>query len=78
MNREEFLKELEETKDTSFCEEKYTGYSCARITANIFKNWELSHNLIFPIAFAEDIENCHQPFKQKAQILEIIKILCLN
>ena len=73
---EEFLKELEETKDTSFCEEKYTGYSCARITANIFKNWELSHNLIFPIAFAEDIENCPQSFKQKAQILEIIKILC--
>ena len=32
--------------------------------------------MIFPIAFAEDIENCPQSFKQKAQILEIIKILC--
>jgi HD-like signal output (HDOD) protein len=73
---EEFLKELEETKDTSLCEEKFTGFTCARITANIFKHWNLSHNIIFPIAFAEDIENCPESFKQKAQILHIIKILC--
>ncbi|RXI35372.1 HDOD domain-containing protein [Arcobacter aquimarinus] len=73
---EEFLKELEETKDTSYCEETFTGFTCARITANIFKNWQLSHNIIFPIAFAEDIENCPKEFQQKAQILQIIKILC--
>ena len=73
---EEFLKELEETKNTSLCEEKFTGFTCARITANIFKHWNLSHNIIFPIAFAEDIENCPESFKQKAQILHIIKILC--
>ncbi len=73
---EEFLKELEDTKDTSLCEEKFTGFTCARITANIFKHWNLSHNIIFPIAFAEDIENCPESFRQKAQILHIIKILC--
>ena len=73
---EEFLKELEETKNTSLCEEKFTGFTCARITANIFKHWNLSHNIIFPIAFAEDIENCPESFKQKAQILQIVKILC--
>ena len=73
---EEFLKELEETKDTSYCEEKFTGFTCARITANIFKHWNLSHNIIFPIAFAEDIENCPDSFKKKAQILHIVKILC--
>ncbi len=73
---EEFLKELEETKNTSFCEEKYMGYTCARITANVFKQWDFSHNIIFPIAFAEDIENCPPEFKKKAQILQIIKILC--
>ena len=65
---EEFLKELEETKDTSYCEEKFTGFTCARITANIFKHWNLSHNIIFPIAFAEDIENCPDSFKKKAQM----------
>jgi len=73
---EEFLKELEETKDISFCEEKFMGYTCARITANVFKHWNLSHNIIFPIAYAEDIESCPTSFKQKAQILQIVKILC--
>ncbi len=73
---EEFLVELEETKDITFCEKKYTGYSCARITANIFKQWEISPNIIIPIAFTDDIESCPYEFKQKAQILEIVKILC--
>ncbi len=73
---EEFLIELEETKDTTFCEKKYTGYSCARITANIFKQWNLSPNLIIPIAFTDDISSCPEQFKTKAQILEIVKLLC--
>ena len=73
---EEFLIELEETKDTTFCEKKFTGYTCARITANIFKQWNISPNIIIPIAFTENIESCPNEFKTKAQILEIIKILC--
>ena len=73
---EEFLQELNETKDISFCEEKYMGFTCARITANIFKRWDLSTNIILPIAFAEDLDSCPIAFKQKAQILHIIKILC--
>ncbi|WP_198304276.1 HDOD domain-containing protein [Arcobacter vandammei] len=73
---EEFLKELEETKDITSTEENFIGYSCSRITANIFKKWDLSHNIIFPIAFATDINNCPASFKTKAQILQIIKILC--
>ena len=73
---EEFLMELEETKDTTFCEKEFLGYSCARITANIFKQWNISPNIIIPIAFTENIESCPNEFKIKAQILEIIKILC--
>ena len=73
---EEFLIDLEDTKDTTFCEMKHTGYSCARITANVFKQWNLSHNIIIPIAFTEDIDSCPNEFKSKAQILEIVKILC--
>lgn len=73
---EEFLLELEESKNTSLCEEKFVGFTCGRITANIFKNWNLSHNIIFPIAFAEDLDNCPESFKEKARILQIIKILC--
>jgi len=73
---EEFLQELNETKDISFCEEKYMGFTCGRITANVFKHWNLSHNIIFPIAYAQDLDSCPESFKQKAQILHIIKILC--
>ena len=73
---EEFLVDLEDTKDITFCEKKYTGYSCARITANVFKQWDISPNIIIPIAFTDDIESCPNEFRIKAQILEIVKILC--
>lgn len=73
---EEFLIELEETKDTTYCEKKFTGYTCARITANVFKQWNISPNIIIPIAFTDDIDACPAEFKTKAKILEIIKILC--
>lgn len=72
---EEFLALLDEKKDISFCEEEFVGYSCARITANIFKNWSLGHNLIFSIGFVGDLKNCPKEFIEKVQILEIIKIL---
>jgi len=70
-----FLKELEETKNASYCEERFAGFTSARVTANIFKHWNFNHNIIFPIAFSEDIKICPYSFKQKAQIVDIIKIL---
>lgn len=73
---EDFLKEIEKTKEITLVEESFIGYSCARITANIFKKWDLSHNIIFPIAFTSKINDCPSAFKTKAQILQIIKILC--
>lgn len=73
---QEFLQELESSKDIEKVEEKFTGYSCSRITANIFKRWEFGHNLVFPIAFASDVENAPKEFKTHAKILNIIKILC--
>lgn len=72
---EDFLQELEETKDLAKTEEDFVGYSCARITANIFKHWSFGHNIIFSIAFVGDLESCPPQYKQKAQILEIVKIL---
>jgi len=72
---EEFLEKLKVNKNVSSIEKEYLGYSCARITANIFKHWNLSHNLIFSIGFVEDLEHCPKDYKEKAKILEIIKIL---
>ena len=72
----EFQDKLATTKNLSDVEKEFTGFTCARITANIFKHWNLSHNLIFSIGFVGDIPHCPKDYIKKAQILEIIKILC--
>lgn len=72
---EEFQNQLDITKDVALVEKEFVGFSCARITANIFKHWNLSHNLIFSIGFVGDTKNCPADYLQKVQILEIIKIL---
>ncbi len=72
---EEFKSQLAINKNISSVEKEFIGFSCARITANIFKHWNLSHNLIFSIGFVEDLELCPKDYIKKAQILEIIKIL---
>ena len=73
---EEFQIAIQSGKDLSELEKEFTGFSCAKITANIFKHWKLSHNLIFCIGFVGDLDNCPDEFKQKVQILEIIKTIC--
>ena len=39
-----------------------------RVTVNIFKHWNFNHNIIFPIAFSEDIKICPYSFKQKHKL----------
>jgi len=73
--KEQFQEQIQISKNLSDVETEFVGYSCARITANIFKHWNLSHNLIFSIGFVEDLENCPKEYVEKAKILEIIKIL---
>lgn len=73
---EYFLKALDESDDITACELEFTGYSCSRISANIFKQWDFSHNIIFSIAFSEDLKNCPEPFLHKAQVLNVLRILC--
>lgn len=75
-NQDDFKKGIEEGKNLTDLEKEFSGYSCAKITANIFKHWKLSHNLIFSIGYVGDLDNCPDEFKEKAKILEIIKILC--
>lgn len=73
--KDDFLEQIAVSKNLSSVEKEFVGYSCARITANIFKHWNLSHNLIFLIGFVEDLKNCPADYMKKVQILEIIKIL---
>ncbi len=71
----QFQEEIKNKHDLSIVEEAFVGYSTSRITANIFKHWSLSHNLIFSIAYTENIDACPKDFLKQAQILHIIKIL---
>ena len=72
---ENFIKEIKKNHDLSVVEQAFVGHSTSRISANIFKHWSLSHNLILPIAFADNTEVCPEAFLKQAQILHIIKIL---
>lgn len=63
--KEEFINQLQITKNTSLVEKEFVGFSCARITANIFKHWKLSPNLIFSIGFVEDLEHCPKDYIKK-------------
>jgi len=71
----EFQEAIKTNKDLSVIEQEFTGFSCAKITANIFKHWKLSHNLIFSIGFVGDLKGCPDEYKEKVQILEVVKIL---
>jgi HD-like signal output (HDOD) protein len=62
--------------DTSKAENKFVGFTCAKITANIFKHWKLDPNLIFSIGFVQDLNACPKEFIKKCQVLEITKISC--
>jgi len=72
----EFSEQLKESIDITSVEEFFVGYSCAKITASILKKWNFSDNIVLPIAYTSDTYNCPVDFRKKAQILEIVKILC--
>ena len=57
-------------------ERKMIGLSSSQITANIFKHWKLSENLIDAIEYVDDIKNVKPDFLQKAQILKVAKTAC--
>lgn len=74
---DEFKKALlDMSKSISDIEETFTGFTCSRITANIFKHWNLSHNLIFTIGFVDNLDQCPDDYKRRVKILEVVKILC--
>ena len=71
---EQFLSEINNS-NISKAEEKFIGFNSQRISSNILKNWGLSHNIIFPILFSKDLENCPNEFRLKALILNIVSIV---
>lgn len=71
-----FKEQIETNRDISDVEKEFAEVTCAQITANIFKYWKLSHNLIFTIGFVGNISKCPPEYLKKVQVLEIVKLLC--
>ena len=57
-------------------EKELLGVTTSQITAQIFRHWKLSDNLINMIEHVDDISNANPNFKQKSQILDVIKTAC--
>ena len=72
---EEFLNALKSSNDIAKIEEQYLGTTTSKVTAMIFKHWNLSDTLI------NSIENVDYPEKaqmkrKNSQILNVIKTIC--
>ena len=57
-------------------EKELLGVTTSQITAQIFRHWKLSDNLINMIEHVDDISNASDNFKKKSQILDVIKTSC--
>lgn len=54
-------------------EKEFLRFSSSYVTAQIFKHWKLSPNLINSIEFVDDINSVSKEFERKAKILSVIK-----
>ncbi len=57
-------------------EKELLEITTSEITAQIFRHWKLSDNLINMIEFVDNISNVAPEYLQKAQILDVIKTAC--
>ncbi|RXJ92870.1 HDOD domain-containing protein [Malaciobacter molluscorum] len=72
----EFKTLLHDGYSTAQAEKEIIGITTSQVTAQIFKHWKLSENLINSIEYVDDISNVPAEYKQKAQILDVIKTAC--
>ena len=73
---DKFLTEIKSGKELSDIENNFFQTSTSKVTAAIFKHWNLSDKLIAMIEYVDDIENCPEEYKEEAQILHIAKLAC--
>lgn len=73
---EEFKERLKNSIDTTTVEKEVLNITTSEITAQIFKHWKLSPNLIKMIEHVDNLEQCEDEYKHKAEILDVIKTIC--
>jgi HD-like signal output (HDOD) protein len=57
-------------------ERELLGFTTSEITSKIFRYWKLSDNLVDMIEHVDNINNVSDKYKQKTQILDVIKTAC--
>ncbi|MBL3520829.1 HDOD domain-containing protein [Aliarcobacter lanthieri] len=74
-NKEEEFREKIKAGESSIedIEREFFGVTTSYVTAQVFKHWKLSSNLINSIEFIDDVNSVHDDFKKIAQILDVIK-----
>ncbi len=72
---EEFTQKLQ-SEDIVDIERELLKMTTSQVTAEIFKYWKLSDELVHMIEFVDDVKNCKAEYKQKAQYLDVIKTAC--
>jgi HD-like signal output (HDOD) protein len=73
---EDFKSKIASGKSVEEVEMELLGVTTSQITAQIFRHWKLSDNLINMIEHVDDISNANADFKRKSQILDVIKTAC--
>ena len=73
---EDFKNKIASGSTIEDAEKELLGVTTNQITAQIFRHWKLSDNLINMIEHVDDISNANPNFKQKSQILDVIKTAC--
>ncbi|MDD2887289.1 MAG: HDOD domain-containing protein [Aliarcobacter sp.] len=73
---EEFTQKLQSDIDVVTIERELLQMTTSQVTAEIFKYWKLSDELVHMIEFVDDVKNCKAEYKQKAQYLDVIKTAC--
>ena len=70
---EEFKNKIASGSTIEDAEKELLGVTTNQITAQIFRHWKLSDNLINMIEYVDDVSNANPNFKKKSQILDVIK-----
>ena len=73
---DEFKSLIDSGKTLAQAEKETVGMTTSEITAKIFKHWKLSDTLINVIENVDEIEKCDEEFKEKSQILDVVKTIC--
>lgn len=71
-NEDDFLSRVEENSVID-AEKEFLQITTSQVTAQIFRHWKLSENLINSIEFVDNQSKAPEEYKQRIQILDIIK-----